>query len=232
MLLLLMSFYIVFLSIESMLDLMLSLMERHHMMMGWLIKLSDKSDIFRLDLVVRLWVFLHFNIKFIWMAISIRSRLYVSFWYLMMVNVWLHVSHSVVNYLGLGLFFWGTSLYIMHWHRSKHKRLIYDFELCMLHNRLWLMIHMSTFNLIMFCVCVLANVRCYQSLNNWMRMYVRMDFIIMVAWSELNLMMVMIGAPFFFKDLSLFIMVNRLNKVWPKISLSLWHNMMMMMLML
>ena len=54
MLLLLMSFYIVFLSIESMLDLMLSLMERHHMMMGWLIKLSDKSDIFRLDLVVRL----------------------------------------------------------------------------------------------------------------------------------------------------------------------------------
>ena len=94
------------------------------------------------------------------------------------------------------------------------------------------MIHMSAFNLIMFCVCVLANVRCYQSLNNWMRMYIGMDFIIMVAWSELNLMMVMIGAPFFFKDLSLFIMVNRLNKVWPKISLSLWHNVMMMMLML
>ena len=94
------------------------------------------------------------------------------------------------------------------------------------------MIVMSTFDLIMFCVCMFTNMRCYQSLNNWMRMYVGMDLIIMVAWSELNLMMVMISAPFFFEDLSLFIMVNRLNKVWAKISLSLWHNVMMMVLML
>ena len=94
------------------------------------------------------------------------------------------------------------------------------------------MIIMSTFNLIMFCVCMFANMGCYQSLDSWMRMYVGMDFIIMVAWSELNLMMVMIGTPFFFKDLSLFIMVDRLYEVWPKISLSLWHNVMMMMLML
>ena len=63
-------------------------------------------------------------------------------------------------------------------------------------------------------------------------MYVGMDFVIMVAWSELNLMMVMISTPFFFKDLSLFIVVDRLYEVWPKISLSLWHNVMMMMLML
>jgi hypothetical protein len=100
-----MSFYIVFLSIEGMLDLMLSLMERHHMMMGWLIKLSDKSDIFRLDMLFILLVFLRFNVKFIRMAISIHNGLYTSFWYLMMVNVRLYVSHSVVNYLGLCLFF-------------------------------------------------------------------------------------------------------------------------------
>ena len=94
------------------------------------------------------------------------------------------------------------------------------------------MIVMSTFNPIMLIVCVFAYVRCYQSLYNWMRMYVWMNFIIMVAWSKLNWMVVMIGTPFLFKDLPLFIMVDRLNKVRTKISLNLWLDMMMVVLML
>ena len=141
--------------------------------------------------------------------------LMISLWSFMMVNMRLHMCDSMMNNMWLNFFFGRASMNILHRNRCQHERFIDDFEFSVLHNGLGFMDIMSSFYFKMLIICVLSHVWCHQTSCGWMKMLIRVDSICMMARSKLNLMMVMICAPFFLKDSSFLIVVDRLDKVRP-----------------
>ena len=139
----------------------------------------------------------------------------ISLWSLMMVNMRLHMCDSMMNDMWLNFFFGRAFMNILYRNRCQYEWLIDDFKLSVLHDGLGFSDGMSSLHLKMLIICVFSYVWCHQTSCGWMNMLIRVYSICLMARGKLNLMMVMICAPFFFKDSPFLLVVDRLNKVRP-----------------
>ena len=142
-------------------------------------------------------------------------RLMISLWSLMMVNMRLHMCDSMMNDMWLNFFFGRAFMNILYRNRCQYEWLIDDFKLSVLHDGLGFSDSMSSFHLKMLIICMFSNMWCHHTSRGWMNMLIRVDSICLMTRGKLNLMVVMICAPFFLKDSSFLLVVDRLDKVRP-----------------
>ena len=140
MFLLVMCFDAMLFPFKSMLDLRLTLVQRHGMMMRWLVQFSDQSDFLFLVMVRfgRLSSDLYLNLVLLGLSVDSWLMVWLRLRSFMVVDVRLDVSNSMVNYVGFchSLLFRRSRVHIVHRDRCQYKRLIYHLKLGMMDHRL------------------------------------------------------------------------------------------------
>ena len=234
MFLLVMRFDAMLFPFKSMLNLRLTLVQRHRMVMRWLVQFSDQSDFLFLVMVRfgRLSSDLYLNL--VLLGLSVDSWLMVWLWLrsFMVVDVRLDVSNSMVHHVGFchSLLLRRSRVHIMHRDRCQHKRLINHLKLGMMDHRLGLLHLESSLYFIVLNIRMLSHTgshRSYQQSGSWMGSLLFMDMVSLASLGEFDVVMVVISSPFLFKDLSFSLMVDRLDKVGAQIPLDLSHHMAM-----